>query len=70
MRVFLEERDLFLRERLAGNPYQIVFFNSLDSYHKSPDSGERQHNSRTFKKRFDPASSCGSASQVDKLFLS
>ena len=34
----------------------IVFFNHPDLYHKSPDSGERQHKSRAWKRRFDGGS--------------
>ena len=32
---------------------QIDFFYCLDSYHKSPDSDERQCKSQTSKRRFD-----------------
>jgi len=32
---------------------QIVFFNRLDLYHTSPDSGAHQYRSRTRNRRFD-----------------
>ena len=62
----MSEAPLYLW--LAGNPAvgtqlplhqpsewdQIVFFNCLDVYHKSPDSGERQYKSRTWERRCDP----------------
>jgi len=34
---------------------QIVYFSCLDLYDKSPDSGERQFKSRSWKQRFDIA---------------
>ena len=39
--------------RFPSEREQIEFFNSLDLYHKSPDSGERQYKSRTRKRGFD-----------------
>ena len=38
---------------------QMVFFNCLDFYLKSPDSGERQYKSRTWMMRFDPTPRAG-----------
>ena len=44
---------LFLRDSgrrsnlLFKKDDQIVFFNLLDLYHQSPDSGERQYKSKT-----------------------
>jgi len=38
---------------------QIVLFNCLDLYHKSPDSGELQYKSTSYKRRFDPALRAG-----------
>ena len=36
----------------------------LDLYHTSPDAGERQYKSRTWRKRFDPALRAGSTIPV------
>ena len=41
--------------RLTSEGEQIVFFNCFTLYHKSPDSGERQYKSRTWKRRFGSA---------------
>ena len=38
---------------------QFVWFNRIDLCFKSPDSDERQCNSRTWKRRFDPALRAG-----------
>jgi len=40
-----------------GDP--IVFPNCRDVYHKSPNSGERQHKSRTWERQFDPSLGAG-----------
>ena len=59
----------FPAERFAGNPChqpsegeRIVFFSCLNSHHTSPDSGERQHKSKTFKNGFDSALRTGGSS--------
>ena len=45
--------------RAVGGLGQIVFFNCLDLYHKSSDSGEHQYKLSTRKKRFDPTLRAG-----------
>ena len=59
---YLEELDpegdalpqVAFRQEPRPEPAHIVFFNRVDLYHKSPDSGERQYISRTRKMRFEP----------------
>ena len=42
-----------------------MFFDCHDVYHKLPDSGELQYNSRTRKRRFEPALRAGGRVNVE-----
>jgi len=46
---------------------QMVFFNRLHLYHKSPDSGERQCKSRTWERPFDATLRAGGGYRHDAL---
>ena len=51
----ITQRKLTERRNQPSAWDQIVYFNCLDLYHTSPDSGECHYKSKTSKSRFDPA---------------